>query len=221
MIKPIYHQVNCREQNKVDLRQAKAVLKYKPDIIIFELPEKNNSPETVFNKYNCRQKPVVKIKLIKKNLKKSAKQFGYALSDIKVWENIEYLWQQEKNVLLYNIDGPTELRQEFFEVWQNMYPSAKKNWLWWVSIYLRDRIMANHLQSILKKYKFQKNPVILIFLQNFHWQHVKFLLKNPTSQEIWQYYFGKFSEINIKTISHRIKKNNKLFYRYWKKYSDF
>lgn len=81
--------------------------------------------------------------------------------------------------------------------------------------------MANHAQSIVKKYKIKNNPKILIFLQRFHWEHVKFLLDNPSKKKIWKYYFGKFSEITHLTISKKIRKNNKLFYRYWKKYSNF
>lgn len=216
MIKPKFHQFDCREQNRVDFRQARAVLKYKPDIIIFELPEKHGSPETIFNKYDCKNKPLKKSKIIKKDLIKASHKFQYALSDIKTWENIERLWRKNHNILLYNVDGPQELRAEFFETWNHMYPCATKNWLWWVQIYLRERFMANHIHSVIKKYKIKNNPKILIFLQNFHWKHVKFLLNNPSKEEIWRYYFGKFSEIMPLTISNRIRKNNKLFYRYWK-----
>lgn len=221
MIKPKFHQFDCREQNRADFRQARAVLKYKPDIIIFELHEKHGSPETIFNKHDCKNKPVGEIAIIRKSLKKVSREFRYALSDVKMWENIERLWREGHNILLYNVDGPRELRAEFFEVWNHMYPCATKNWLWWVRIYLRERIMANHIYSIIKKYKIKNNPKILIFLQSFHWKHVKFLLGNPLKEEIWKYYFSKFSEITPLTISERIRRNNKLFYRHWKKYSDF
>ena len=46
-----------------------------------------------------------------------------------------------------------------------------------------------------------KKPTVLIFLQSFHWEHVKFLVKKPNKDEIWDYYFGKFSEINKKQIN--------------------
>ncbi|MDD3101568.1 MAG: hypothetical protein PHE59_00240 [Patescibacteria group bacterium] len=221
MIKPKFHQFNCREQNRVDLRQARAVLKYKPDIIIFEQPEKDGNPESIFNKYDCKNKPFRKVSIIKKNLKEVSREFRYALSMVKTFENIERLWHDGHDILLYNVDGPQELRADFFEVWYNMYPCATKNWLWWVYIYLRERIMANHIHLILKKYKIKNNPKILIFIQSFHWKHVKFLLSNPSKKEIWNYYFGKFSEITPPTIAKRIRKNNELFYKYWEKYSDF
>lgn len=221
MTKPKFHQFNCREQDRPDFRQARAVLKHKPDIIFFELPEKDESPETIFNKYDCKNKPLKEVNIIKKRLENASKEFKYALSDIKTWENIEKVWQEEHNILLYNVDGPKELRLEFFEAWNNTYPCITKNWLWWVKIYLRERIMANHISSIIKKYKMKKNPIALIFLQNFHWRHVKFLLENPSKEEIWKYYFGNFSEVTSLIISKKIKENNKLFYNYWKKYSDF
>jgi len=220
-MEPKLHQFDCREQNRTDLRQARAVLKYKPDIIIFELAGKSGNPETIFNKYDCKNKPFGEIAIIQKSLKKVSRKFGYALSNIKTCENIKQLWRNDHNVLLYNVDGPRDLRTEFFEAWEHMYPCAAKNWLWWVRIYIRERIMANHIQLILKKYKIKNDPKILIFLQNFHWRHVKFLLTNPSKEKIWKYYFSKFSEITPRAISERIKRNNKLFYKYWGKISDF
>ncbi len=90
-MKPKFHQFDCREQNRTDLRQARAVLKYKPDIIIFELAGKRGSPETIFNKYDCENKPFGEIAIIQKSLKKASRKFGYALSNIKTWGNIKQL----------------------------------------------------------------------------------------------------------------------------------
>lgn len=81
--------------------------------------------------------------------------------------------------------------------------------------------MANNVQWILRNYKGKENPTVLIFLQSFHWDHVKFLLKNPSKKAIWNYYFGKFSEINKSDIAIKIEGLNKVFYKYWKKFSDF
>ena len=220
-MKPKFFQFDCREQKRTDFRQTRAVLKYEPDIIFFEYPGENGNPESIFNKYNCENKPFKEVEKIKANLKKTSKQFKYALSDIKTWESIEYLWRNGYNVLLYNVDASKELRQEFFEVWRFMYPCALKNWLWWVKIYIRERIMADHIRNILKKYKRKPNPTVLVFLQSFHWLHVKFLLTNPSKKEIWKYYFGKFNEVAPQNIESKIKKQNKLFHKYWLKYSDF
>ena len=87
-----------------------------------------------------------------------------------------------------------------------MYPCATKNWLWWVQIYLRERIMANHISFIVKKYKIKNNQKVLIFLQSFHWGHVKFLLDNPSKKEIWNYYFGKFSEVTYQRFPRKLAK---------------
>lgn len=60
-VTPRYIQKNCIEGRKVDLRQAQAVLKYKPDIILFELPAGKNGAGTIFNKYTANKKPLKKL----------------------------------------------------------------------------------------------------------------------------------------------------------------
>jgi len=222
-MKPKIVQFDIREENRKDYRQARAVLKYRPDIIIFENPEHNLSPESKFNKYSPQNKPMKEFLAIQKYFKIAAKEgFGYALSDIKTWKNIMQLWREGHNVLIYDVDGPAELRQEFFHVWRHMYPCALKNWLWVACrFYIREVIMAKHVCNILKKYKAKTNPTILICLQKIHWVHVKFLLSNPSKEKIWKYYFGRFKEISRKNITSKIKKENKVFYKYWKKYSGF
>lgn len=221
MAKHIFHQFDCKEENRPDYRQARAVLKYRPDIIIFETPEKNGTPDSPFNKYGPGKKPQKKIEERLNSLEREAKRFGYAKSDIRTLQNINQLWRTGHEVLLFNVDAPLELRGEWFDAWEGMYPCASKNWLWWVRIYLRERIMANHLKSILKKYKKGKPLTILIFLQVFHWRHVEFLLSDPSKSQIWNYYFGKFQKVERSAIGSRIKKVNKIFYKYWKKFSDF
>ncbi len=221
-IKPIFHQFNCRETQRADYRQARAVLRYKPDIIIFELPEKNGKSESPYNRLPCDKKPKKEIKLQIKNLVNEYKKSkdGVALSDAKTWENISRLWSTGVNTELFFVDAPKEFRQELHEIWSGCYPCAMNNWLWWVQIYLRERIMANHIQNILSTYKKKDAPVILVFLQSFHWTHVKYLLSNPSKEDIYRYYFGKFWKINKKNIKGKIKDINKMFYKYWIKYSD-
>jgi len=218
---PKYHQFDCVEKNEPDDRQADAILKYRPDIIILEGPEREGKPDLIFNAYGPHEKPKKEIADVMDGLRIASKQFGYAVSDMKAFENVQRLWNEGHNVLEYGVDGPKELRSEFYEVWNHCYPCAKKNWLWWVHIYLRERIMANHMANILKNYQDKPNPVILILLQSFHWKHVKFLLKNPSKVQVWGYYFGKFPEVTPETIAEMIKRNNKVFYKYWMKYSDF
>ncbi len=81
--------------------------------------------------------------------------------------------------------------------------------------------MAKNIQWILDNYKEKKEPKVLVFLQSFHWDHVKFLLNNPSKNKIWNYYFGNFSEIDKQSIGNKIKNINKVFYKYWSKISDF
>jgi hypothetical protein len=222
-------QVNCREEINTphwdgpDYRRAQYVLKYKPDIIIFESANDNKDPSTVFNKYSCESKPVKLVHAYIKNLRKEAgvPGNGDAASDIPLWENILKLWGKSHNVLLYNVDGSTELRGEFFEVWKYMYPCATKNWLWWVHIYLREKYMVRDIEYVLNQHKNKEKLTVAIFLESFHWEHVKFLLKKPSKKQIWEYYFKRFKEVTRKNIGKKIHDNNKVFYKYWERISDF
>ncbi len=221
-MEPKYIQFDCVESEKLDLRQANAVLRHKPDIIILEYPNNNKTPDLEFNKYDALKKPK---DLVKKRLKKFPDEIlkihPWAKADQIMWENVADLWAKDHQVFVYAVDAPNELTSEWLDVWRHMYPCVKKNWVWWVKIYLRERIMANNVQWVLRNYKGKENPTTLIFLQRFHWDHVKFLLKNPSKKEIWNYYFGKFSEINRSDIAVKIESLNKVFYKYWKKFSDF
>lgn len=218
----VAEEINSKGWTKPDLRQAEYVLKYKPDIIIFELGA-DKTPDTIYNKYSVKDKPLKLVKERQKWLKKVSKNPGNgdAISDVISWDNIMKVWSEGHNILIYNADSSNELRKEFFEVWKYMYPSALKNWLWWVQIYLREKYMAKNIKWILEKNKDKEKLVIAIFLQSFHWKHVKFLLTNPPKKEIWEYYFSKFKEVNINSIGNKIKKENKVFYKYWVKMSDF
>ncbi len=221
-MKPIYFQFDCKESNELDLRQANAVIKYKPDIIILEYPNNNKTPDSQFNNYSALKKPK---KLVRGRLKEFSKEVlkihPWVKADTIMWKNIVNLWEKNHQIFVYTVDAPNELTREWLEVWSHMYPCAEKNWLWWVKIYLREKIMAKNIQWILDNYQKKETPKILIFLQNFHWDHVKFLLNKPTKKEIWNYYFGNFPEIDKQSIGLRISKLNKLFYKYWQEISDF
>ena len=218
-LKPRFIQVDCRETNKLDLRQAKAVLKYKPDIIILEYPNNKKTPDTIFNKYAPANKP---LKKLPKFSKETFAMNPWVKSDVVMWNNVVYLWKKkERQVLIYQIDAPSELVSEWLLVWNNMYPCALKNWLWWVRIYLRERYMAKNVQWVLSQYKLKKRPTILIFLQSFHWEHVKFLLRNPSKKQIWDYYFGRFNNLQPSVVARTLRKQNKIFYKHWKMISGF
>lgn len=221
-MKPKYIQFNCVESKALDLRQAKAILKHKPDIVILEYPNNKKTPDWEFNKYPALKKPK---KLVSDRIKEFPpevlKVHPWAKADTIMWRNIAGLWEKGHQIFVYSVDAPNELTKEWLDVWRGAYPCIQKNWVWWVQIYLREKMMAQHIKWILKNYKEKEDPTVLVFLQNFHWQHVKFLLTSPAKKEIWAYYFGRFSEIDKKTIGARIKSLNKVFYKYWKSVSDF
>jgi hypothetical protein len=213
-------QANCFEGKKADLRQAAIVKKYKPDIIFFEMPAFGGNPSSPFNCYSIKRKPFAEVEEIKKRLYKEAKKTPYAISDVFVWENIESLWRMGHNILLFNIDAPQELRREGLARHESMPLSkAKRTWEFWAYIYVREAIMAHHMEQIIKKRFGKKKIVAAVFLQSFHWQHVKFLLKHPSKEKIWHYYFGKFPKLMPATITIRLKSKAPALSQFWKKHS--
>lgn len=214
---PKFIQRDCVEGDKIDPRQATAVLKYRPDIIMFELPGGKNGPDTIFNKCPCEKKPIEKVDEIIKKLNCVAKKYPYAKSDVLVWENIKKLWSDGINTQVYNIDVPDELRRKnsLFEI--DGYPACRKDPVFWAYLFVRDNHMARNIEMILNSYSEKNNPTIAVFLQSIHWKHVEFLLKNPTPAETWKYYFGRFRKLTPETLEELISKRSKVLGRYWQK----
>lgn len=214
------YQFNCREGDGIDLRQANAILKHRPDLIIREAPGSENGPDLVFNSKSDieTQKSAVKKRNI--NLKKIAKKYAWVGSDIYVYKNLSSISDLGHKVRMYNVDAPSKLlRETIINKWNLMDKPRHRGslLLWWVYIYLREKIMAKNTEPLLK----DQNKKVLVFMQKFHWLNVRFLLSKPKKDEIWQYYFGKFKKIKQKNISEIIRSKNKVLYSYWKRYSDF
>jgi hypothetical protein len=218
------YQFSCLEGDKIDLHQANAILRHRPDIIIFESPA-GKDPGLAYNKYRPENKPLHKVREYQKMLRRVAKKYPWVASDIEVYKNIETLWKQGHDIKLYHVDGPPELLQ------LNMDATAGQKWdprpyrrgthlSWWIYIYLRDKIMTTHIRKIFLKHK-SENPTILIFLQKFHWINVKFQMTNPSKKELWRFYFGAFKNLTPKTLTEKMRRENKLMYKYWKKIGDF
>ena len=221
MQKVKFHEFSVLEHNRPDYQFARAILKYRPEFLFLEIGSSTGNPDTIFNRYSPNKKPLREVRKIQAALRRNAKRFRYAKSNVLMWDNIVKLWKEGHDVLVFNTDSPDELRREFFEVWNHMYPDAKKNWLWWVRIYLRERYMARNIQWAIKHYPRKKQSVALVQFGGFHWRHVKFLLNRPSKKEVWNYYFKKFSEISPVTIEPKIREQNKVFHKYWRKISKF
>jgi hypothetical protein len=209
-------QENCIEGSHVDLRQANVVKKYRPDMILFEMPAGRNGPALIFNKFSPEKKPFGKVAAKIEGARIAARTFPYALSDAYVWENIETLWREGHNTLVFNIDGPEKLRAHRFKMYGRIpYPTLIRSWWFWAYQLMRDLEMRKNIEYILKNHKEKKRPVIAVFLQSIHWDHVRFLLTHPSKRAIWKYYFWRFPEItpgNIKTL---LKEKDPVLYHYW------
>jgi hypothetical protein len=79
--------------------------------------------------------------------------------------------------------------------------------------------MAHHMEQVLKKRFGKKKIVAAVFLQSFHWQHVKFLLEHPSKEKIWRYYFGRFPKLTPAIITKELKIKDHILSRYWGKYN--
>ncbi len=206
------------------MRQANAITRHKPDIIFFEAPNNSQTPDSIYNKFPPSRKPLNRLKKQKKDLLQVAKKFPWVKSDIYVYDNIATLWKNGHDIKLYKVDGPSELLKIDLEKsgYQNHKPYRRgTHFEWWVKMYLREKIMVKNIQKVLYQYRNKNNLIILMFLQKFHWHNVKFQMSKPTKKRIWNYYFGSFNNLNEKNINLRIKKGNKILYKYWRKYSDF
>lgn len=134
-----------------------------------------------------------------------------------MWKNITKLWQNNHKLLVYAVDAPSDL-----VVNANVYldkkinPSKNTNIFWWIRIYLRECFMTKKIEQILLEHKDQSEITICVFIQNFHWRHIKFLLTKPSKKIIWNYYFAKFKNLNKKDIPKLLKNENKILFKYWK-----
>ena len=219
-----WYQYNCYEGKDIDLRQAKAVSKYKPDIILFEAPNYGKTPGTIYNVFKPKNKPLKNIDKHKQMLRRVSKTAPWVLSDIYVYDNILTLWKKGHDIKLYNIDGPRELLKINLNVDLNKKSKPERrgtNLMWWVRIYLREKIMTKNVNWILTHSNTENDKVALAFIQKFHWKNIQFQLKNPSKNKMWNYYFGDFKDLTPKNINSKIKTENKQLYKYWKRLSDF
>ncbi len=212
-----YIQVNSSELGKVDLRQAKLVKKHEPDIVVFEIP---HTHKLTFNKFRPSNKPKKEYAKMIKKLRSNERKYPQSLADIAIWENIHELWTRGKNVKVFNIDAPDEIRKhKFFKEEKYSFETTRRKWHFWVYLFIREMNMTKHLRTIIEKIKRDQKVTIAMFLELEHWKHVQFLLTSPTKKQIWDYYFKRFPELTPKNIDTKIKNLDKMYYKYWKKVS--
>lgn len=214
-------QIGCKEvAAPPDYRQARAVLKYRPDIILLEYPQDKRTPDLIFNRYSPTQKPLEELKQITEKIRTIAKTtHPWAISDIAMYGNVAKLWKAGQQIFLYAVDGPHDLTRIGLDnvLWHKHIPlpKAKKHILWWAKMYLREHAMVRHIQWVLKEHD-GKDLTILVFIEKFHWTHVLFLLKNPSRKEIWDYYFGFWKDLTPNMLGKILKKENPALYKFWK-----
>jgi hypothetical protein len=201
----IIHIDEPKHSQKVVSNQAKAILKFQPDAILFESPKQKNFSLSYFNQFSPEKKPKQRIEKLKQYYKTASKKYPWLKSEYKIFGAIEKLWDNGKNVSLFEIDAPVELTSV------GEGTRGLLNIIW---NYLREKYMVENIKKIKSK---RKNKTVLIFCHNFHWKNIQFLLKNPSKNQIRNYFFTK-NGINksLKEIESELKDKNKTLYKYWK-----
>lgn len=198
------------------LRKARAVLEYRPDIVLFEYPMRDRTPETIFNRYSPTKKPWRKLEEWKNSFMDEdlLKIHPWLKGDIKILENVEKIWREGQQVMVYRVDAPVELTSQM--LWAG---KDRDVWPCWVTNFLREQYMFRNLRYVEQNYKFKKHPKALVFMANSHWENISFLRKNPSKKEVWDRYLKRFKGITPENIKDKIKNKNKVLFKYWRRLS--
>ena len=197
----LVHVKEPEHEEEAASKKAEKILKIKPDVILFEYPVKEDFSLSYFNKFNPEKKPKDKIKELKKGYEISSKKYPWLKTEYKIFEAIEKLWDDGKQVYLFEIDAPVELTSV----------ENTKGLLNIVWNFLRETYMIENIKKI--ESRFDKDKVALVFCHDFHWKNIQFLLKNPGKEEIWNHYFMQKSP---KEIEVELEQKNKILHKFWK-----
>ena len=107
----LIHVEEPKHDEKIAHNKAKIILKIKPDVILFEFPAQNYSLSN-FNKFESKEKPKQEIEKWKRGYEISAKKYPWLKSEYKIVEAIGELWNQGKQIYLFEIDAPVEEEAE-------------------------------------------------------------------------------------------------------------
>ncbi|MBT4804712.1 hypothetical protein HON71_00920 [Candidatus Woesearchaeota archaeon] len=187
-------------EHKFTIKKAEAILNHKPEIILFEMPE-GSIPD--FNKYEALEKPKQLILEWEASLKKSSKMYPWLKSEILVVKAINQLWNSGHQVLIYEIDGPQELTS--LAIREEITKKGIMNQVW---NFLRELYMVEKIKKHI-----QDDKKILVFLHDFHWNNVQFLLTNPSSKRIFNYSFRRSGYDNPQQVRDLIE--NKMLLTFW------
>jgi len=216
-------QQNCVEGDSVDPRQANAVLRHAPDLIIFEAPRNTRSLGWPCNGASLTERKQA-VKERKQMLRNVARTYPWVWSEALLLDNVATLWESGHHLDLYDADAPSELLRETINNGWNRIQRPRRRGVhfpWWVYIYLRERMMANNITKIVARDTSRKSTA-LVAMQKFHWLHVQFLLSHPAKSGIFRYYFGAFSGVSLRNINRTVYSvGNPVLQKYWDRVSDF
>ncbi|MBU3958078.1 MAG: hypothetical protein KKB25_03305 [Nanoarchaeota archaeon] len=188
---------------RASIKKTKEILKIKPYIILFEYPQ-DSEPGTFYNKFLPSKKPLKRFKRLKQNLRKHARKYPWLIGDVKIFEMIERLWRENKQVLLFNMDGPSKLTALCDKIVR-----SRNRLLFDVWNYLREQYMIKTIRKV--KNEFPRSKIVII-CHDYHWKNIEFLLRNPSKKEVNKYYFSRIDEY----IKFDLKKY-KILQNYWNK----
>jgi|SRR3989338_1031884 len=156
-------------------KQAKQILKIKPDVILFEFPQESK-PGSDYNRFLPKNKPYEKFNATKKGFRKISKLYPWSTGEIAILEAIETLWKQGHQVLLFNMDGPQEITRLCDQTDFNKTPL-----LFEIINYFREQHMIRTIKKIQRRYPSKK---IIVLCSNWHWKRLQFLLRTRNKNKI-------------------------------------
>lgn len=213
----LIHLEEPEHKEEISDKKAEKILKIKPDAILFEYPVPENYSLSELNDFSPKEKPKQRIDAWKRSYSKHFGKYPWLKSEYKVIEAIEGMWNEGKQVYLFEIDGPIELTS------LGETKDSLKGLQIIVWNYIREKFMVENIrnsEAFVDK-RLRKEGIALIFCHNIHWNNIQFLLKNPSKNDIKEHYFSQRGIKSIKEIESDLKEKNKLLYKFWRLKNDF
>ena len=179
----LVHVDEPQHTKEVAFEKAAIILRTRPNAVLFEFPTAPGPSLSHFNRFPPHKKPKDLMEEFKRSNVKDSARYPWLETENVVLEAIEKLWDEGKQVHLYEIDGPIELTSEAEK-------HIPKGGLVNIAFhYLRELYMHENIRRI--EHKLGRDAVAVVLCHNYHWQNLTFLMTEPTTKEIWKHYFGK------------------------------
>jgi len=184
-------------------RKAEAILRIKPQAVLFEFPRETGFSLGEFNTFPPQNKPGEWVDSLKKSYRKDSEKYPWLETEHLVIEAIERLWEEGRQVYLFEIDAPLELTSQ---IESDALLREELNVAW---NFLRELYMFETIKEIEKQ--IGEDGEALVICSDFHWNNIMFLMADPSRDEIWRHYFGSAT---MEEVQNRVR-SNKVLAKHW------